>query len=131
MKTIFKVILICSLSLFGQHALATGNQNGWNNSYQKYSNKNHLKQKQNNHHFKWSNKGSWNNKNSWQSTNNGKGWKNGHNGGGHGGWYGGKKAHAVPELDTNVAPLAGLLLSGLLAAGFERRRRKQLKTLEN
>ncbi|MGH1486712.1 MAG: hypothetical protein ACRBCI_10870 [Cellvibrionaceae bacterium] len=31
---------------------------------------------------------------------------------------------AVPELDSATAPLAALLLGGLLAAGVERRRRK-------
>jgi len=35
-----------------------------------------------------------------------------------------KPSNAVPELDAATAPLAALLLSGLLAAGAERRRRK-------
>jgi len=36
------------------------------------------------------------------------------------------KAKGVPELDAATAPLAVLLLGGLLAAGAERRRRKSL-----
>lgn len=124
MKTIIHMILVTSLCLLGTQALATNYNNGWNNSYKKYSNKHYGNQKKNQYNFKWSQNNHWNKKQSWRNASKGNGWH-------HGGSWNGRQTHAVPELDSNVAPLAGLLLSGLLAAGFERRRRKQLKRLEN
>ncbi|NNJ73444.1 MAG: hypothetical protein HKP09_09710 [Enterobacterales bacterium] len=37
--------------------------------------------------------------------------------------------NSVPEMDVTVAPLAGFLLVGLVAAGYERRRRINIKNV--
>lgn len=126
MKILLQLILMTSLCLLGSQVFAN-NHNGSNNSYKKYSNSHSGKQPQKQYNFRWSqNSGKQNG--GWYASNN----RGGHHGSGNGGgWHHGRQTHAVPELDANVAPLAGLLLSGLLAAGYERRRRKQLKTLKN
>ena len=55
----------------------------------------------------------------WRQRGNGGGWRNR-----------GGNSRSVPEMDVTVAPLAGTLLLGLMAAGYERRRRIQIKQPE-
>lgn len=65
----------------------------------------------------------WTNNNRRGGGHNGRG----HHGGGHH-WGGHGNPHnprSVPELDGAMAPLAGVLIAGLLAAGAERRRRRK------
>ena len=129
MKVLIQLLLISAISFFGHQAAANNQGFAWDNSHKKQHSNNFSKKQQKQYNFRWSD--NRNNRNSWRSANNGRsGWNNG-NSGGHNGWQSGRQAHSVPELDTNVAPLAGLLLGGLLAAGFEKRRRKQLKTIKN
>ncbi len=50
-----------------------------------------------------------------------------HRGGSNGNGYGYGHHHAVPELDAAAAPLGILLIGGIVAAGFERRRKISIK----
>lgn len=123
MKRTICLLFAITLGLLGQHALAgngSSNKHGINN----------WKKQDKQYHFQWSNNKPWNSKKGWRSAKNDKFWKDNGKRGGHGG-FNGKKAHSVPELDASVAPLAGLLLTGLLAAGVERRRRQKLKTINS
>lgn len=126
MKLILQFILIISLCSLATHASANNRNNGWNHSQDRYN----FQWSQNN---RWSSNNGWNNgvRNNQHSQNRWNSNRGGNNHGHSGGWHSSSQAHSVPELDSTTAPLAGLLLSGLLAAGYERRRRVKLKTIRN
>jgi|GEM_PF-5920159 len=141
MKTFIHVILMASFYLLSSNALATNHNYSWNHSKSKTINQKYINdlKSQRNYNFQWSNKspsGSSSRFSSYSYSSSGSSSASASaysssSGGGYARSWTSTNAHSVPELDSNAAPLAGLLLTGLLAAGYERRRRKQLKTIKD
>lgn len=141
MKRFIHVILMTSLYIASNHALAT-NHNYYDlyKSQSKYSNHKSIKdlKSQANYNYQWTNKSpissssrfsSYSYSSSGLSSASASAYSSSSGSSYTRSWTS-TNTHSVPELDTNAAPLAGLLLTGLLAAGYERRRRKQLKTIK-
>ena len=141
MKTILHVILITSIYLASSSALATNHYNHWSKKHTENKHQQLIKdlKAKSNHNIQWSTQNPLNNSSryssySYSSSGNSSASARAYSSSSSGTYtssWTSTNAHSVPELDSNAAPLAGLLLTGLLAAGYERRRRKQLKTIKD
>lgn len=100
MKYLSQLFILLIAVTVGSQAYAGNHNSGWKNSNKNYSSKGWKGNK---------NKSGYKNNKCWKNPN--------------------KKscAQSVPELDAAAAPIAGLLLTGLLAAGYERRRKLKAK----